>query len=145
MSRKTMSIEEFRELGLLQEVNRQVLHPLGLAMAASVPSEPAWTITFGEDGIERLRVLVQWGKDSSEKPDGIADEDWDILLARIDEATETKEVLGPVFDDRDDPEGIYFEELTEEEIARAKRLQEILDERAPAREKALGYVVQPLR
>ncbi len=29
---KYLSVKEFRELGFLQEVNRQILHPLGLAL-----------------------------------------------------------------------------------------------------------------
>jgi len=32
-SRETMSLEEFREGGYLQELNREFLHPLGLAMS----------------------------------------------------------------------------------------------------------------
>lgn len=35
---KTLSAEEFRRLGLLQEVNRQFFHPLGLAMAVTLDS-----------------------------------------------------------------------------------------------------------
>lgn len=34
-----MSLNEFRESGLLQELNRQFLHPLGLAMAVAVDDE----------------------------------------------------------------------------------------------------------
>lgn len=33
---KEMSVAEFRELGLLQEVNRRLLHPLGLALEVVV-------------------------------------------------------------------------------------------------------------
>lgn len=43
MDVKRMSISEFRKLGLLQEVNRQFLHPLGLALEVVI-----------EDGEERL-------------------------------------------------------------------------------------------
>lgn len=34
-----MSVKEFRELGLLQELNRQFLHPLGLALEVSIDDE----------------------------------------------------------------------------------------------------------
>lgn len=43
MDVKRMPIKEFRELGLLQELNRQFLHPLGLALEVVI-----------EDGEERL-------------------------------------------------------------------------------------------
>ena len=41
---KKMDIKEFRELGVLQEVNRQFLHPLGLALEVEI----------NEDETERL-------------------------------------------------------------------------------------------
>ena len=36
MSIKKMSVKEFRELGYLSELNRQFLHPLGLAIEVEV-------------------------------------------------------------------------------------------------------------
>jgi len=36
---KYMDIKEFRELGYLQEVNRQFLHPLGLALEVKINDE----------------------------------------------------------------------------------------------------------
>lgn len=41
---KTMAANEFQELGLLQEVNRQFLHPRGLAMAVTIDGDK---VTFG--------------------------------------------------------------------------------------------------
>lgn len=41
---KRMPITEFRELGLVQEINRRILHPLGLALE----------VTISEEGDERL-------------------------------------------------------------------------------------------
>jgi hypothetical protein len=52
-----LDIEEFRELGYLQEVNRLFLHPLGLALEVVV-----------ENGEERLGGI--W--DHRDDPDGIA-------------------------------------------------------------------------
>lgn len=43
---KKMSAKEFRELGLLQEVNRLYLHPMGLALEIVV--EDDGTEHFGE-------------------------------------------------------------------------------------------------
>lgn len=55
---KYMSIKEFREKGYLQELNRQFLHPLGLALAITV-SEDYETTTSDEgysiDGIYDFR------------------------------------------------------------------------------------------
>lgn len=44
---KRMNAKEFRELGLLQEVNRQFLHPLGLALEVIIDDETKEE-TFGE-------------------------------------------------------------------------------------------------
>jgi hypothetical protein len=53
---KRIDIKEFRELGFLQELNRQFLHPLGMAME----------IVVEDDGTERLGGI--W--DSREDPEG---------------------------------------------------------------------------
>lgn len=36
---KKMSVKEFRELGYLQELNRQLLHPLGIALEVVVAED----------------------------------------------------------------------------------------------------------
>ena len=36
---KFIDIKEFRELGFLQEINRQFLHPLGMALSVAVDTE----------------------------------------------------------------------------------------------------------
>lgn len=59
---------------------------------------------------------------------------------------ETKEErLGGVWDYRDDPEGMrYGEGPHAPELDKAKAIEEELEQRAPARRAALGYVVQPV-
>lgn len=52
-----MSVSEFRELGYLQELNRQFLHPLGLALSVRIE----------DDGTETLDGI--W--DSRHDPEGI--------------------------------------------------------------------------
>lgn len=42
-----MDLTEFRELGYLQEVNRQLLHPLGLALFAQVDDEDGTVASIG--------------------------------------------------------------------------------------------------
>lgn len=44
----TITVKEFRELGFIQEINRLLLHPLGLALEVIVDSET------GEERIERV-------------------------------------------------------------------------------------------
>lgn len=41
---KYMDIEEFRELGFLQEANRQFFHPLGLALEVVVDADGTWRL-----------------------------------------------------------------------------------------------------
>lgn len=89
-----MSPEDFRRLGYLQELNRQFLHPLGLALSVTVDEE-------------------------------------------------TGEWLGPILDMRDDPEGIIFGEDIQLGV-KAGMIQRETKKRWEARQKALGYVIQPV-
>lgn len=57
MEPERMNIKEFREEGYLQELNRQFLHPLGLALE----------VIQNDDGSEELGGI--W--DSREDPEGI--------------------------------------------------------------------------
>lgn len=54
---QTMTAKEFRELGYLQELNRQFLHPLGLAL----------TVRVEEDGTETVAEVWDYRHD----PEGI--------------------------------------------------------------------------
>jgi hypothetical protein len=54
---KHLPIKEFRELGYLQEVNRQFLHPLGLALEISID----------DTGIESISGIWDYRND----PEGI--------------------------------------------------------------------------
>lgn len=56
VTHKKMSTKEFRELGYLQELNRQFLHPLGLALE----------VVIDKDGSERFGEV--W--DSRDDPEG---------------------------------------------------------------------------
>lgn len=57
MADKYMDVTEFRNFGYLQELNRQFLHPLGLALA----------VTIGDDDAETLGPIV----DSRDDPEGM--------------------------------------------------------------------------
>ena len=92
---KHMPVAEFRKKGYIQEINRRLLHPLGLALEVAVE----------EDGLERLSGV------------------WDY---------------------RDDPEGIcYGGSLTAEQGERAAAIDAEWEARRPAREAALGYMIEP--
>lgn len=54
---KRMSIKEFRELGYIQEINRLMLHPMGLALE----------VTIEEDGSEVIKAV--W--DCQDQEEGI--------------------------------------------------------------------------
>lgn len=94
MKPKHMSIKEFRELGLLQEINRLFLHPMGLALA-----------TINDSGKERLSGV------------------WDY---------------------RDDPEGLRFEEgiICKD---KADRVKALFESKRAEREKTLGSHIQEIK
>lgn len=88
---KHIPIDEFREFGYLQEVNRQFFHPLGLGLE----------ITISADG--------------------------------------TSHISG-VWDCRDAPEGLVFDEIEAEKTERVRQEQK---RRADIRFERLGFVIQP--
>ena len=93
---KYMDLGEFKNLGYLQEVNRQFLHPRGLALEMIVE----------DDGSVRF---------------------------------------GGVWDYRDDPEGMNFGGKLLEQMTRlAQEPQEEFERHIEARQRNLGYVIQPV-
>lgn len=92
---RNLSVEEFRKKGYLQELNRQYLHPLGLALSVMVNQE-----------------------------------------------TGEAERFGPIRDARSDPQGIVFPGKNID-VSLAMDIDKEWKIRAAAREKALGFVVQP--
>ena len=91
---KHLTAHEARNLGVIFEVNRQLLHPRGLALE----------IKFDPDDPEMVAELKI--------------QDW-----------------------RDDSEGVYFDDLDQDDIDHAEAFAELI---LPDREQALGYIVQPL-
>lgn len=98
---KRIDIKEFRRLGYLQELNRQFLHPLGLA----------------------LEVVSVHGT----------------------------EKLGGIWDYREDSEGIYYEIAKVDKDSfkgfneKKEFIQDQLLQRAGARKKLLGFVIEPIK
>lgn len=97
---KTLSLQEFKDGGYLQEANRQLFHPLGLA----------------------LSVAVDYNKT-------IANSTGQVLS------------FGPIWDYRDDPEGLLFGE----NVLEQSKLTKIRDEhweKAEIRQERYGEVIQ---
>jgi len=92
---KRISAREFREFGFLQEINRQWLHPLGMA----------------------LEVIV-------------------------DEATGDVQ-FGGVWDYREDPAGLRFEE-GQIDKDKAQRVADFAEKKHRDREGLIGFVIQPI-
>lgn len=118
-----MPIEDFRDAGYLHEVNRVLLHPLGLALEV-------WDGLTREDVEGMLEAAgVRFGADAV-----------DCVMTFVRVAGLDREHLSGVWDYRDDPEGIRFGEVDE---AKAALVADEFHRRAPARQEALGYVIQP--
>lgn len=127
-----LDIAEFRESGLLHEVNRLILHPLGLAL--SVKTGPG-AVRMTKEEIEHLRLIAELPALDSEAKSFLRD-----LAIR---ALTSGERLAGIWDNREDPEGIeYGEDLLSEE--RVRSVVELWDRRQPARVAGLGYMVQPV-
>lgn len=89
---KHIDISEFREFGYLHEINRQLLHPLGLALEVVTEDCPAC------NGLGATNHCVSCGDQGQ------------------------IERLGGVWDSRDDPEGfVYGDDLLSAEKARRVR------------------------
>jgi hypothetical protein len=117
---KRMDVRQFREFGYLQELNRQFLHPLGLAL---------------EVVVERCKCA---DGTIEEGPSGAT---YTVTCPNC-LGTQRVERLGGVWDYRDDPEGIIYSDPPD--AAKAERVAQTLAARDPARREKLGYVVQPV-
>lgn len=124
--------EEFRELGYLQEVNRRVLHPLGLALFV----DTGWTRERVQEFLQAQGVL--FGEDAV-----------DNIMTFISCTGLDREHIAGALDNRDDIEGWNFGVRTdhwEEDLAEFERKKTNIESewarRAPHRHMALGYIVQ---
>lgn len=122
---KRMDLTEFRRLGFLQEVNRQFFHPLGLA----------------------LEMIVETGgRCECGAPEASTIHRVDSEVEEIRFAAHPFQLKGPTFggiwDYRDDPEGIAFEDgsIDPELVDSVRALRE---SKRAVRVKLFGAVVQP--
>lgn len=101
MAEKEMSLKEFVDLGLLQEINRRFLHPMGLALSV-------------------------------------------VYALGTKEESETPLRFGPIWDARDDPEGICFAEgLPEFTRQKEESVDKLFNSKRVARWEGLNYFIQP--
>lgn len=85
---KYMDIKEFRDLGLLQEINRKFLHPMGLALAVEIDDNHNHTlagiIDYREDpkGVIYEKKALE-NKDSIEKMENVEQLFYSKLKTRL--------------------------------------------------------------
>lgn len=135
-----MPVSEFRRLGYLQEVNRRLLHPLGLAIEVGRATEPTRRILLTEPAVEALRELI--GRIRILDPDRAgAMDDLEALVDAGEVLQPGDEILSGIWDCRDDPEGIIFGDgLIDAEKARL--VTDEINLRSLARVASLGYLIQ---
>ena len=142
--RKKMPIEEFRDRGYLQEVNRRLLHPLGLAfeLRQTVSDGPAEQIRAGAGTAEWLAWVVERAIDEGI----VTEQDAAGALKALGEVDEIPGMqISGIWDERDDPEGIVFGDGDDGERARKRAfVDEEWERRTEERERRLGYMVQEL-
>jgi hypothetical protein len=139
---KRMPVREFVETGYLHEVNRRLLHPLGLALEVGRADEPTRVVLITDEAADALRILI----DRVRAADPTATDAMSALEERLDGAELLQAgdyLFGGVWDCRDDAEGILFgPDVLDRE--KARRVTDELNLRGLARVTKLGYIVQPV-
>lgn len=122
---KRMPIREFKDLGFLQEANRQFFHPHGLALEITRITEedatdgarpPLHNVALGAPEFELLQRILA---DSALR----ASSTLDRLRQLVEQATRydvDDAFLSGVWDYRDDPEGVLYGDLRGDDDALEK-------------------------
>lgn len=134
-----LPIQEFSDAGYLHEVNRRVLHPLGLALEW----REGWT---REDVVEYLKVSIETGGMPAAEQTRLAghlSDTYQVIWEFLQGIGLDQPHLSGVWDCRDDPEGVYYADklLSSEKAQRVAREEK---QRINPRMDALGYWVQPV-
>lgn len=136
-----MPIREFMDDGYLQEVNRRLLHPCGLALEVLVAQEPTAVIRLTEGGLQALRDMIEYVLSEDPSREAALHE----LEERLDEAEQLDPgdaFLSGIWDCRDDAEGVIFGPGVIDE-AKARKVTHEMTHRGLTRQETLGYVIQP--
>lgn len=107
---KWLPIEEFQKLGYLQEANRQFFHPHGLALAITTVTEGGWKLD-GDQVRQTADELQAAGLLDRVDEDDLVGQEVRLGKAKrfLDaQHPEGSAYLAGVWDDRADPEGVYF-------------------------------------
>ena len=123
--RKYMSVEEFQSSGVLQELNRRVLHPLGLALEVKRETR-SW---YRRLWLHTKSLLMRTPLDN----EAAKWEPWK---------------LGGIWDYRDDPEGIIFGDEyleSEEALEKSAIFSNLVESRWEDRVSGCGFWVQPIK
>lgn len=114
-SPRYLPVEQFRSLGLLQEVNRRLLHPCGLALEVTFTERtPLWS------RIPRAVLAA-----------------WDVLLGR-----DAGWRLSGVWDYRADPEGMAYGEAPSR--GKSIMFRAMYEGKRAVRTERFGWHVQPV-
>lgn len=133
-------LEEMRALGVILAVNRNLLHPVGLALGINQRSI--------HTTLERDLLSCPFCEGS--KPVGARGFELDQVFVH-DEECPIEELLAiarqqlVIFDSRDDPEGVVFTPWTEERVAKVQAFREFAEPKIKERQERLGFVVEPPR
>lgn len=132
-----MDLDEFREFGYLQEINRRLLHPLGIALEWRDYSEEEWRKDLKE-------AFVKAEDEEDGEPD--LSDFVTAVIALLYKARLVGPQLSGVWDYRDDPEGMAFggKYIEGEEFKqKAVNFVGMWRQRKRPRVEALRYMVQP--
>lgn len=116
---KRIDIKEFRKEGFLLEANRQFFHPLGLALEILVD-------------IDRYGAFWYYLKRAFKS-----------LFGR----GFPKEYLGGVWDYRDDPEGVLYDDNivgNKDVFEKSEKVRVLLEGKEKVRREKFGYLIQPI-
>lgn len=135
---KHIPIAEFKEVGFLQEANRQFFHPHGLALEVTVVSERDGeraysSVSLLDSEMEMLRALI-----AAQRKRGV---DLTRIERRLDEAKrhELGDVwISGVWDYREDSEGIIYGEWEPESEAKAEAVEAQREKHYRARKQLFG-------
>lgn len=134
--------EAVRALGVIFEVNRQLLHPRGLALEVHRPSADSdptlYLMPVSSEYVDGWRRLIAWCREQ-DWPEWAAT--FDTLEEMLDGAEASPPAILRIQDHRDDPEGVYFGDIGPEDRVKAATFAGMI---GPGREQALGYIVEPL-
>lgn len=134
-----LPIETFAEDGYLHEINRRLLHPLGLALE--------WRGGYDRTAVVRMITnLIESGQSEAGRKAWMAghlsdvqEVVWEVIqLLRLDRTH-----LSGVWDYRDDPEGMSYGDDTLSPD-KARNVDRLWGERLQARLGSLGYMIQPI-